>query len=92
MFDEEAEDAARRQLADALAAITRPGMSVLKSGKVAEVPLLCSLKECVGTFFCQDDDGNEYQRKQLPEYLTSRSYLLFNLLKIVDLSCLKEPV
>ena len=92
LFDEEAEDAARRQLADALAAITRPGMSVLKSGKVAEVPLLCSLKECVGTFFCQDDDGNGYPRKQLPEYLTSRSYLLFNLLKIEDLSWLKEPV
>ena len=39
---------------------------------------------------CQNEDGDFYQKKTLPELVSVKSYLLFNLLK--DLSWLDPPV
>ena len=53
---------------------------------------MCTLKECVGTKLCEDENGQFYKKKTLPELVSVRSYLLFNLLKIEDLSWLEAPV
>ena len=94
LFDEDATAADRQKLAAALSALPRPDISpsFFKPGKLAEVPLVCTLKECVGSLLCEDEDGFHYQKKTLPDLVTVRSYVLFNLLKIEDLSWLDAPV
>jgi hypothetical protein len=94
LFDEHATATGRQKLASALSALPRPdnSPSFFKPGKLAEVPLVCTLKECVGSSLCEDEDGGYYQKKTLPDLVTVRSYLLFNLLKIEDLSWLDAPV
>ena len=50
------------------------------------------MKECVGSALCLDEAGKSYPEKSLPSLLSVKSYLLFNLLKIEDLSWLTVPV
>ena len=94
LFDEHAAAPDRQNLASALSALPRPDSSpsFFKPGKLPEIPLVCTLKECVGTKLCEDENGQFYKKKTLPELVSVRSYLLFNLLKIEDLSWLEAPV
>ena len=94
LFDEKAGVKERRDLASALSAIPRldTSPSCFKPGKLAEVPLLCSKKECVGSAFCTNEDGDFYPQKTLADLVSSKSYMLFNLLHIEDLSWLDAPV
>ena len=41
---------------------------------------------------CMDEDDNFYPKKTLSSFVSEKSYLLFNLLKIEDLSWLAAPV
>ena len=79
LFDEHATATDRQKLASALSALPRPdnSPSFFKPGKLAEVPLVCTLKECVGSALCEDEDGGYYQKKILPALVTVRSYLFF---------------
>ena len=94
LFDEHSPATDRQRLASALSDIPRPDSSpsYFKPGKLAEIPLVCSMKECVGSNLCVNDDGEFYQKKSLPDLVSVRSYLMFNLLKIDDLSWLVAPV
>ena len=94
LFDEHSAAADRQELAAALSALPRPDSSpsYFKSGKLAEVPLVCTFKECVGSSLCENEEGKFYDRKKLPDLVSSRSYLLFNLLNIDDLSWLETSV
>ena len=82
LFDEMAAPVERSKIASSLAAIPRPDTSpfYFKAGKLADIPLVCSMKECVGSSLCSND---------IEDF---KSYLLFNLLKIEDLSWLEAPV
>ena len=94
LFDETSSPADRQKLASALSEIPRPDTSPVyfKPGKLPDVPLVCSMKECVGSALCLDEAGKSYPEKSLPSLLSVKSYLLFNLLKIEDLSWLIAPV
>ena len=94
LFDEMSAPVERQKLASALAAIPRPDSSpsYFKAGKLADVPLVCSMKECVGSSLCITDSGNFYSKKTLAGLVGVKSYMLFNLLKIEDLSWLEAPV
>ena len=94
LFDEMSAPVERQKLATALAAIPRPDSSpsYFKAGKLADVPLVCSMKECVGSSLCITDSGNFYSKKTLAGLVGVKSYMLFNLLKIEDLSWLEAPV
>ena len=83
-----------KDIASALSANPRldSSPSFFKPGKLAEVPLVCSKKECVGSSFCTNEDGDFYPQKTLADLVSSKSYLLFNLLHIEDLSWLDAPV
>ena len=75
-------------------AIPRPDTSPLyfKPGKLPDIPLVCSMKECVGSSLCSDDVGDFYSKKTLAVLVWVKSYLLFKLLKIEDLSWLEATV
>ena len=94
MFDEESSSQERHKIASALSDIPRPDSSpqYFKAGKVADVPLVCSVKECVGSSLCMNDAGDFYPPKSLASLVPVRLYLLFNLLKIEDLTWLEAPV
>ena len=94
LFDQKSSSKDRKSLASALSAIPRPGISanIFKPGKLPDVPLVCSVKECVGTSFCTNDEGDFYPVKTLSNMVSAKSYLLFNLLEIEDLSWLEAPV
>ena len=94
LFDERSSAIDRQLLASALSAIPRPDISpsYFKPGKLDDVPLVCSMKECVGSVLCLDEVGNLYSQKTLATFVSVKSYLLFNLLKIEDLSWLIAPV
>ena len=94
LFDEKSGVKERKDIASALSAIPRldSSPSFFKPGKLAEVPLVCSKKECVGSSFCTNEDGDFYPQKTLADLVSSKSYLLFNLLHIEDLSWLDAPV
>ena len=94
LFDNSSSIMDRKSLASALSAIPRPDTnpSVFKPGKLPEVPLLCNIKECVGSNFCVNEEGNFYPSKTLASLVSAKSYLLFNLLGIEDLSWLDAPV
>ena len=81
-------------IASALHAIPRPSVSPahFKPGKLDAVPLLCSIKECVGSHGCVNEDGDLYPRKTLANFVSVKSYLMFNLLGIEDLTWLDAPV
>ena len=84
LFDEKSGVKERKDIASALSAIPRldSSPSFFKPGKLAEVPLVCSKKECVGSSFCTNEDGDFYPQKTLADLVSSKSYLLFNLLHI----------
>ena len=94
LFDEQSAASDRQKLASSLSAIPRPDSSPshFKPGKLADVPLVCTMKECVGSNLCVNEDGELYQKKSLTDLVSVKSYLLFNLLKIDDLSWLDAPV
>ena len=94
LFDEHAVATDRQQLAAALSALPRLDSSpnYFKPGKLPEVPLVCTTKECVGSKLCENEEGDFYQKKTLPDLVSVKSYLLFNLLKVEDLSWLDAPV
>ena len=94
LFDERSSANDRQLLASALSAIPRPddSPSYFKAGKLDDVSLVCSKKECVGSVLCMDEDDKFYPKKTLASFLSEKSYLLFNLLKIEDLSWLTAPV
>ena len=94
LFYEMASPNERQELASAVAAISRPDLSPshFKAGKLPPVPLVCSTKECVGTSQCEMECGNSYSKKTLFGLVSAKSYVLFNLLKIDDLTWLEEPV
>ena len=50
------------------------------------------MNECVGSVLCEDEHGMCYPEKSLSSLVSVKSYLLFNLLKIEDLSWLTVPV
>jgi hypothetical protein len=50
------------------------------------------MKEYVGSSLCSNDDGDFYSKKTLAGLVGVKSYLMFNLLKIEDLSWLEAPV
>ena len=66
--------------------------SYFKPGKLPEVQLVCITKEYVGSKLCENEEGEFYQKKTLPDLVSVKSYLLFNLLQIEDLSWLDAPV
>ena len=94
LFDEKSFSKERHNIASALSTIPRPDCSphYFKPGKVADVPLVCSVKECVGSSLCLNEAGDYYPPKSLASLVSVRSYLLFNLLKIEDLTWLEAPV
>ena len=94
LFDEKISPQERQDIASALTSIPRPDTSpkYFKAGKVADVPLVCSVKECVGSSLCSNDEGAFYPPKTLASLVSARSYLLFNLLHIEDISWLAAPV
>ena len=94
LFDEKSSSKDRQILASALSTIPRPDHSpnYFQAGKVADVPLVCSMKECVGSSLCTNEAGEFYLPKSLANLVSVRSYLLFNLLKIEDLTWLEAPV
>ena len=94
MFDEKISPQERQDVASALTSIPRPDTSpkYFKAGKVADVPLVCSVKECVGSSLCSNDEGAFYPPKTLASLVSARSYLLFNLLHIEDICWLAAPV
>ena len=59
LFDERSSPAERHKLASALSEIPRPDTAALyvKPGKLPDVPLVCSMKECVGSVLCLDGAG-----------------------------------
>ena len=93
LFNQNSSALELQEIASKLSTIPRPGSSAasFKPGKLPDVQLLCSVQECVGSSLCVDDDGNLFPRKTLPDLLSSKSYLLFNSLKIEDLSWLNAP-
>ena len=50
------------------------------------------MQEFVGSSLCSNDVGDVYSKKTLAGLVGVKSYLLFNLLKIEDLSWLEAPV
>lgn len=94
LFDEKSSPIDRRLLASALHAIPRPDDSpaFFKPGKLDAVSLLCSVRECVGSPLCEGEEGDLFPRKTLASFVSVKSYLLFNLLGIDDLSWLNAPV
>ena len=94
LFNEKLEPTERQTLAAALAAIPRPDSSPdhFRPGKLADIPLVCSMKECVGSSLCIDDSDLPFPKKTLASFVGVKSYLLFNLLHIEDLSWLEAPV
>ena len=94
LFDEMSAPVDRSRIASTLAAIPRPDTSpfFFKAGKLADIPLVCSMKECVGSSLCSNEDGDFYSMKTLAGLVGVKSYLLFNLLKIEDLNWLEVPV
>ena len=66
--------------------------SYFKAGKLDAVPLLCSKKECVGSPLCCNETGGFYPRKTLASLVSVKSYLMFNLIGVDDLSWLNAPV
>ena len=94
LFDETAASDNRQALAAALSKIPKPNQptTYFKPGKLEDVPLVCSVKECVGSSLCEDDHGNPYPKKTLSSFVSEKSYLLFNLLDITDLTWLESPV
>ena len=94
LFDEKLPATDRQDLALALSNIPRPDISsfYFTPGKVPDVPLVCSSKECVGSILCLDESEERFPKKTLSSLVSARSYLLFNLLKIDDLSWLNAPV
>ena len=94
LFDEGSPSLDRQGLASTLAKIPRPDIAAptFKPGKLADVSLVCSVKECVGSSLCEDDLGNFYPKKTLSSFVSEKSYLLFNLLEIADLAWLEAPV
>ena len=94
LFDEKSKPKDRQYLASALFKIPRPetSPSYFKPGKMADVPLVCSTQECVGSPTCMNEDGLLYPKKTLANLVSVKSYLLFNLLGIEDMSWLAVPV
>jgi hypothetical protein len=94
LFDERSSANDRQLLASALSAIPRPdnSPSYFKAGKLDDVSLVCSKKESVGSVLCMDEDDKFYPKETLASFLSEKSYLIFNLLKIDDLSWLAAPV
>lgn len=94
LFDEKSDVLARKNLASALSAIARVDTSPadFKAGKLADVPLVCSMRECVGSSLCVNEEGDLYPKKTLASLVSGKSYLLFSLLHIEDLSWLDAPV
>ena len=94
LFDEKSSPAERQKLASALSEIPRPDTSpfYFKPGKLADVQLVCSMNKCVGSVLCEDEHGMCYPEKSLSSLVSVKSYLLFNLLKIKDLSWLTVPL
>ena len=94
LFDDNSSPIDRRLLASALHAIPRPDDSpaFFKPGKLDAVSLLCSVRECVGSPLCEGEEGDLFPRKTLASFVSVKSYLLFNLLGIDDLSWLNAPV
>ena len=94
LFDEMSSAMDRQNLASALWSIPRPdtSLSYFKAGKLDAVPLLCSKKECVGSPLCCNETGGFYPRKTLASLVSVKSYLMFNLIGVYDLSWLNAPV
>ena len=94
LFDSQISLIDRQMIASALHTIPRPSVSPshFKPGKLDAVPLLCSIKECVGSAGCVNEAGNLYPRKTLANFVTVKSFLMFNLLGIEDLIWLDAPV
>ena len=94
LFDSQLSPIDRQMIASALHAIPRPSVSPahFKPEKLDAVPLLCSIKECVGSPGCVNEDGDLYPRKTLANFVSVKSYLMFNLLGIEDLTWLDAPV
>ena len=94
LFDNSSSAMDRKSLASALSAIPRPDTNplVFKPGKLPDIPLLCNIKECVGSNFCVNEEGDFYPSKTLATLVSAKSYLLFNLLGIEDLSWHDAPV
>lgn len=94
LFDKKLSPLDRQHLASALHAIPRPDVSPahFKPGKLDAVPLLCSIKECVGSSACETDTGELYPRKTLASFVSVKSYMMFNLIGIEDLTWLGAPV
>ena len=81
-------------LASALWSIPRPDTSpsYFKAGMLYAVPLLCSKKECVLSPFCVNETGGLYPKKTLASLVSVKSYMMFNLIGVEDLSWLIAPV
>ena len=94
LFDKKLSPLDRQHLASALHAIPRPDVSpsLFKPGKLDAVPLLCSIKECVGSAACETDTGELYPRKTLASFVSVKSFMMFNLIGIEDLTWLGAPV
>ena len=67
LFDEMAAPVERSKIASSLAAIPRPDTSpfYFKAGKLSDIPLECSMQECVGSSLLSNDVGDFYSKKTL---------------------------
>ena len=93
LFDRNLSLLDRQLLASALHAIPRPDVSPsqFKPRKLDTVPLLCSNKECVGSAASETDTGELFPRKTLASFVIFKSYMMFNLIGIEDLTWLGAP-
>ena len=94
LFDENLKSSERQEIASALDAVERPDISPdhFKPGKLSEIPLVYSMKECVSSSLCMNESDELFPKNTLASLVVVKSYLLFNLLKIEDLSWLKPLV
>ena len=86
LFDQMFYPIDRQHLASALHTIPRPDVSPshFKPGKLDAVPLLCSIKEFVGSSPCENDAGELYPRRTLASFVPVKSYMIFNLIGFED--------